>query len=147
VQVNYAGETPKAFEDPEKGKALALGMYGGGVDIIMHASGKTGLGVFQAAKETKKLVIGVDSDQWGEAPGLVLTSQIKQVDLAVFETIKAVKDGSFESGLKVLGLAEGGVGFVYDERNKPLIPEEAYQKVMALREEIIAGKIVPPTTR
>lgn len=147
VVVNYAGETPKAFEDPETGKNRALEQYKSGVDIIYHASGKTGLGVFQAAKELHKFAIGVDSDQYHEAPGHILTSMIKRVDVAVFETIKAAKEGRFTSGMQVFGLKEEGVGFVYDDNNRNLIPEDVYKKVMALRDDIIAGRIQVPTTR
>ena len=147
VIANYAGETPKAFQDPETGKNRALEQYKSGVDIIFHASGKTGLGVFQAAKEEKKLAIGVDADQQHEAPGFVLTSMVKGVEPAVYDSIKAAKEGQFKAGKRVLGLAENGVGIVYDEHNQALIPEEAYKKVMALRDEIVAGKIDVPTTR
>ena len=147
VVVNYAGETPKAFEDPETGKNRAIEQYKSGVDIIFHASGKTGLGVFQAAKETSKLAIGVDSDQWHEAPNHVLTSMVKSVDVAVFDVIKAVKENKFTSGKKVFGLAENGVGIIYDDNNKSLIPADVHAKVMALRDEIIAGKIQVPATR
>ncbi|MCC7384796.1 MAG: BMP family ABC transporter substrate-binding protein [Deltaproteobacteria bacterium] len=147
VMVNYAGETPKAFEDPETGKTLALGMYKSGADIIYHASGKTGLGVFQAAKETSHFAIGVDSDQWSEAPGHVLTSMIKRVDVAVYETIKSVKSGAFRSGLSTFSLADGAIDFVYDDRNKALIPAEVIERVNALKADIIAGKITVPGTR
>jgi basic membrane protein A and related proteins len=147
VVVNYAGETPKAFEDPETGKNRAVEQYKSGVDIIFHASGKTGLGVFQAAKEMNKLAIGVDSDQWHEAPNFVLTSMVKGVDVAVFDVIKSVKDGTFTSGKKVFGLAEKGVGIVYDENNKSLIPDDVRAKVAALEQDIIGGKIQVPSTR
>mgnify|MGYP000281519300 CR=1 FL=1 len=147
VIVNYAGETPKAFQDPETGKNRAVEQYKSGVDIIYHGSGKTGLGVFQAAKELDKLAIGCDSDQAAEAPGHVLTSMIKSVDVAVFDTISAVKDGKFQSGMKVFGLAEQGVSIVYDDNNKALIGEELHAKLMALSADIVAGKIVVPTTR
>jgi basic membrane protein A and related proteins len=147
VVVNYAGETPKAFEDPETGKNRAIEQYKSGVDIIFHASGKTGLGVFQAAKELDKLAIGVDADQYQEAPGHVLTSSTKGVDVVVVETIRAVRDGAFKPGKQIFGLKEGGVGFVYDEHNKSLIPDETYKKVLAIRDEIIAGKIEVPSTR
>jgi basic membrane protein A len=146
VQVlsGYAGETPEAFKDAAKGKSLALGMYEQGADIIFHASGQTGRGVFEAAKEKNKFAIGVDSDQHAEAPGNVLTSMTKGVDVAVFDTIKAAKEGTFASGLKVFGLKEEGVGFVYDDNNKKLIPEEIYKKAMDLRQQIIDGKIKVP---
>lgn len=147
VVVNYAGETPKAFEDPETGKNRATEQYKSGVDIIFHASGKTGLGVFQAAKEQQKLAVGVDADQWAEAPGFVLTSMVKGVEGAVYDVIKAAKEGQFKPGKKVLGLAENGVGLVYDEHNKPLIPAEVFAKVLALKDEIAQGKIQVPSTR
>lgn len=147
VMVNYAGETPKAFQDPETGKNRAVEQYKSGVDIIYHGSGKTGLGVFQAAKELDKLAIGCDADQWAEAPGHVLSSMVKGVDVAVFDTISAVKDGKFESGLKVFGLAESGVSMVYDDNNKALVGEDVYQKITALSSEIVAGKIVVPAVR
>lgn len=147
VVVNYAGETPKAFEDPETGKNRAIEQYKSGVDIIFHASGKTGLGVFQAAKELDKLVIGCDSDQWHEAPGHVLTSMVKSVDVAVFDVIRSVKEGTFTSGMKVFGVLEQGVGIVYDDNNRAMIPAEVHAKVMALRDDIVAGKLQVPSTR
>ena len=147
VVVNYAGETPKAFQDPETGKNRAIEQYKSGVDIIFHASGKTGLGVFQAAKELDKLAIGCDSDQYQEAPGHVLTSMVKGVDVAVFDVIESVKEGRFSTGKRVFGLAENGVGIVYDDNNKAMIPGEVYAKVTALRDEIVAGKIQVPSAR
>jgi basic membrane protein A len=147
VVVNYAGETPKAFQDPETGKNRAIEQYKSGVDIIFHASGKTGLGVFQAAKELDKLAIGCDADQHAEAPGHVLTSMVKGVDVTVFETIRAVKDGSFRSGKQVYGLKEGGVGIIYDDNNKAIIPDDVHTRLESIREEIIQGKIQVPTTR
>src|SRR5262245_41530279 len=76
VLVGYAGVTPEAFRNPGKGKELALSQYGQGADIIYHASGSTGLGVFEAARQTGHLAIGVDADQYAEAPGHVLTSMV-----------------------------------------------------------------------
>ncbi|HTO90672.1 MAG TPA: BMP family ABC transporter substrate-binding protein, partial [Candidatus Sulfotelmatobacter sp.] len=87
VIVKYAGTTGTAFKDPTKGKELALAEYHQGADIIYHASGSTGLGVFEAGRELKKLAIGVDSDQYDSAPGVVLTSMVKHVENAVFDCI------------------------------------------------------------
>ncbi|MEW5849053.1 MAG: BMP family ABC transporter substrate-binding protein [Myxococcota bacterium] len=145
VLVTFAGVTGEAFANPGKGKELALSLYDKGVDIIFHASGSTGLGVFEAARARKKLAIGVDSDQWAEAPGVVLTSMVKKVEVAVFDAIKAVKDGTFQGGVRELDLRSGGVDYVYDENNKALIPDDVRQKVEALRAEIIAGRIVVPS--
>jgi basic membrane protein A len=145
VDVKYAGTTASAFKDPTKGKELALAEYNAGDDIIYHASGSTGLGVFEAAREKDKYAIGVDSDQYDEAPGNILTSMVKRVDVAVFNTIKDIQDGRWSSGVHVFGLAQDGVGWVYDDRNKALIPDEAKVVVDSLKKEIIAGRIKVPS--
>ena len=141
----YAGSEPKAFADPTKGTELAMTQYGSGVDIIYHASGKTGAGVFSAAREFGKLAIGVDSDQYHEAPCCVLTSMVKRVDLAVVEVARQLVAGEFVGGVRELGLAEGGVTFVYDDNNARLLSAEVVARVRALAEEITAGKIVVPS--
>jgi basic membrane protein A and related proteins len=141
----YAGVTPDAFRNPGKGKEMAFSQYQQGADIIYHASGATGGGVFEAARATGKLAIGVDADQYGEAPGYVLTSMIKRIDVAVFDAAKRVKDGTFKGGIYDYGLAQDGVGYVYDERNKGLIPDSVVARIEALKKEVVAGKIVVPT--
>ena len=145
VLVKYAGTTGSAFKDPTKGKELALAEYHHKADIIFHASGSTGLGVFEAARELKKLAIGVDSDQNDEAPGFVLTSMIKRVDNAVFDTIHEVSTGGWTGGVRVFGLKEDGVGWVYDDRNRALIPDPVKATVDSLRAEIVAGRIAVPS--
>ena len=145
VIVKYAGNTGAAFKDPTKGKELALAEYQAGADIIFHASGSTGLGVFEAARELKKLAIGVDSDQYDEAPGVVLTSMVKRVDTAVFDTVKDLKDGKWQGGVREFGLADQGVTWVYDDRNKAQIPGAVKARVDSLQAEIIAGRIHVPT--
>src|SRR5688572_27526105 len=147
VQTHYAGVTPDAFANPGKGKELALSQYQSGVDIIFHASGSTGLGVFEAARQTDKLAIGVDADQYDEAPGFILTSMIKGVDNVVFDAIKRVRDRTFKGGVYSFGLKEGGVGYVYDDRNRNLIPDSVHTRVEALKQAIIDGRIKVPTTR
>lgn len=147
VIAQYAGVTPEAFRNPGKGQELALSQYQSGVDVIFHASGSTGLGVFEAARRRGKLAIGVDADQYAEAPGHILTSMVKGVDEAVFDAIRQTKDGSFRGGIIQLGLAEKGVSYVYDAHNRALIPDSVHARVEALRQEIIAGRITVPTTR
>lgn len=147
VTAQYAGVTPEAFRNPGRGKELALSQYNQGVDVIFHASGSTGLGVFEAARATGKLAIGVDADQYSEAPGYVLTSMVKGVDNAVFDAIRGVSDGSFHGGIYWLGLKEGGVRYVYDENNRALIPPAVQQRVEQLKAEIIAGRIQVPSER
>jgi basic membrane protein A and related proteins len=145
--VQYAGVTPEAFRNPGRGQELALSQYQQGVDIIFHASGSTGLGVFEAARRQNKLAIGVDADQFVEAPGYILTSMVKGVDAAVYETVRRVQAGTFAGGVYWFGLAEDGVGYVYDDNNRALIPDSVRARVEALKQEIIAGRIAVPSTR
>lgn len=153
VFVNYAGSDPTAFKNPAKGKEHALAQNSRGADIIYHASGSTGLGVFEAAKEKNFLAIGVDADQYHEMPGFILTSMVKGVDVSVFDTIKRTVDGNFQGGLQIFGLKEGGVDYIYNEHNqeqsgqdeKLFIPEEVRAQVEALRQQIIEGKILVPS--
>jgi basic membrane protein A len=146
VLIGYAGVTGEAFKNPGKGKELALGQYSQGADIIYHASGVTGLGVFEAARETKKLAIGVDSDQYDEAPGYILTSMIKIVDEAVFNCIKEVKEGTFSGGrAETFGLKSKGVDYIYNDKNKNLISDTVHKKVEEIRKKIIDGEIKVPT--
>ncbi|HUO51640.1 MAG TPA: BMP family ABC transporter substrate-binding protein, partial [Gemmatimonadaceae bacterium] len=147
VVVQYAGVTPDAFRNPGKGKELALNQYQQGVNVIYHASGSTGLGVFEAARQTGKYAIGVDADQYDEAPGHVLTSMVKGVDAVVFDQIGRVRAGTFAGGIYEYGLAEHGVGYVYDAHNRALIPDSVHAKLEALEALIIAGKIQVPSTR
>jgi len=147
VIAQYAGVTPDAFRNPGKGKELALNQYQQGVNVIYHASGSTGLGVFEAARQTGKFAIGVDADQYSEAPGRVITSMVKGIDVAVFDMIKRVKEGTFKGGIYTFGLAQNGVGYVYDEHNKALIPDTVRTRLESLKADIIAGRIVVPSTR
>jgi basic membrane protein A len=144
VMSAYAGSEPKAFADPPLGQELAAAQYGGGADVIFHAAGKTGDGVFAAARQRKARAIGVDSDQFDAAPCCVVTSMVKRVDVAVVDVIKDIIAHQFQGGLKELGLADDGVTFVADERNQLLLPVDVVQRVKKLREDIIAGKIVVP---
>ena len=147
VTAQYAGVTPEAFRNPGRGKELALSQYNQGVDVIFHASGSTGLGVFEAARATGRLAIGVDADQYAEAPGYVLTSMVKGVDEAVYDAIRWVRDRRFRGGVYWFGLKENGVRYVYDENNRALIPDAVRARVEALRDSVIAGHIQVPSTR
>ncbi|HLV26826.1 MAG TPA: BMP family ABC transporter substrate-binding protein [Gemmatimonadales bacterium] len=147
VVSQYAGVTPEAFSNPGRGKELALSQYQSGVQVIFHAAGSTGLGVFEAARQMGRLAIGVDSDQYAEAPGYVLTSMVKGVDAAVYDAIERVANERFTGGNFEFGLAEGGVDYVYDENNRSMIPRVARQRVEALRDSIISGAIQVPRSR
>ena len=144
VYAAYAGSDPSAFADPTKGKELALAQYDRGADIIFHASGKTGVGVFNAARAQGKLAIGVDVDQFLEAPCCVLSSMLKGVDVAVRGSIGEVVEGRFQGGVRELGLAEGGIGYVHDDRNRRWIPEAVRDRLEKLKNDIITGALKVP---
>ena len=142
----YAGTDPGAFADPALGKELAMAQYGRGADIIYHASGKTGTGVFNAARETGNWAIGVDSDQFHEAPCCVLTSMVKKVDVVVFRAIRELVGGELEGGVREFGLAQDGVGFVYDENNEDRLDPDTVARVRAIADRIMAGDIEVPSS-
>ena len=144
---DYVGVTPQAFNDPAKAKELALAQYNRGVDIILAAAGASGLGVLEAAKAEEKLIIWVDANGNHLAPGLVLTSVIKGVEMSVYETIKSVQEGNFAGGLKDYGLKKGGVEYIVDDVNRELLSDEILKQVEAFRAKIIAGDIVVPHER
>ncbi|MFO0574254.1 MAG: BMP family ABC transporter substrate-binding protein [Polyangia bacterium] len=141
VLTGYASHSPEGFKNPARGKELALAQYAAGAFVVYQAAGSTGLGVFEAAREQDRRAIGVDSDQWDEAPGYLLTSMTKQVDVSVFEIIRAVQEDRFTPGVRVFGLREGGVDYAYDEPRRHMISPAVREQVEALRREIIAGRI------
>jgi basic membrane protein A len=138
---NMTGTTPAAWNDPTRGGELARSQFDRGADVIYAAAGATGLGVLQAAKDKGRLAIGVDSNQNYIQPGSVLTSMVKRVDLAVFEAFKTAKDGTWKSGVRNLGVAEGGVGYSLDQHNRGLITPEMERRLGQARADIVAGKI------
>jgi basic membrane protein A len=138
---SYVSVSSDGFKNPGKGKEIALSEYNSGADIIYHASGLSGVGLFEAAREMKKFAIGVDLDQYNEAPGVILTSMIKLVDEVIFQTIKDYSENIFIGGVKTLGLKEKGVDYIYDNNNKNLIPEDVRKKVEDIKSKIISGDI------
>ncbi len=146
VQVEYIGDSTKAFDDPIQGEALSNKMYDNGACIIYHAAGNSGNGLFKAAAAQQKLAIGVDSDQYkavtaDQAP-FILTSMIKRVDTATYNTIKAAADGTFKGGGQVFDLASDGIS--YSTSNAELMTQDIIDKVNQYKQKIIDGDIVPP---
>jgi basic membrane protein A len=148
IQVKYLSQPPdfSGFGDPAKGKTTALGMYNNGADVVYHAAGGSGAGLFDAAKQVNHLAIGVDSDQYQTAPpderSLILTSALKGVDTAVFDFIKADTSGGFKAGITRYSLKDNGVGY---STTNPII--KPYEKTInKYKAEIISGKITVPTT-
>lgn len=128
-----------AFDDPNKGKELALTQYAEGVDIIYAAAGKSGEGVLQASKEQGKFSIGVDSDQDYMQPGSVITSMLKRVDLAVLEAVKELRSGELAGGTKVFGLKEGMVGSTFLYADDTVFLQEGPDDMVAL----IKSDVIP----
>jgi basic membrane protein A len=137
VVANMTGTTGAAWSDPGRGGELAKAQFAKGADVVFAAAGGTGIGVYQAAKDSGKLAIGVDSNQNHLQPGTMLTSMLKRVDVAVFN----VAMGSTQPGITLLGLKEGGVDVALDEHNARLVTADMKKKVDAARADIIAGKI------
>ena len=141
VLVEYIGTDVTAFNDPTKGKTLSVKMYGEGADVIYHAAGGSGSGLFQAAVDAKKFAIGVDSDQYLTASPdqqpYILTSMLKRVDVATYNAIK-----KFQAGPQVFGLAEEGLA--YSTANSALSPDMV-TAMEAAKAKIIDGSITVPT--
>ena len=133
---NMTGTTGAAWNDPARGGELAKAQFAKGADVVFAAAGGTGTGVYQAAKDSGKLAIGVDSNQNHLQPGTMLTSMLKRVDVAVFNVSK-----TFKPGITVLGLKEGGVDYAMDEHNAKLVSADMKKKVEAAKADIISGKI------
>ena len=138
---NMTGTTPSAWNDPTKGGELARSQFDRGADVVYAAAGGTGIGVYQAAKDAGKLAVGVDSNQNYLHPGTMLTSMIKRVDVAVYESFTAAQDGTWQGGIQILGLAEDGVGWALDEHNRSLVSAEVEAAIEQARKDIIAGNI------
>ena len=147
VEVQYLGAAGDnaAWGSPDKAKEIALGWYAEGVEVIYTAAGGSGAGTIDAAVEADKWAIGVDSDQWltatPEQQAHILTSMLKRVDVAVFQTAKAVQDGDLSGGFKVFDLSVDGVG--YSTSGGYL--DDFVDELDALKAEIVAGTIVVPT--
>jgi basic membrane protein A len=156
---DYAGTTPTAFVDPVKGKELALAQIDKGAHVIYHASGLTGAGVFEAGKERKRYIIGVDSNQnhlghiKGTGQNFGLTSMLKQVDVAIYLTIRELLEGKFKAGVRTFGLGDTvklgdtvyhGVYYAMDDYNKDLITPAMINRVTEAEKRIIAGEIKVP---
>lgn len=145
VQTSYIGVTGDAFNNPPKAKELALLQYSQGADVIFHAAGASGKGLFDAAEDKKLFAIGCDSNQNRMKPGRILTSLVKSVDVAVFDAIKSAKEGTLQGGNTVShGLGTGGIDMAIDENNKSLITPEMLKKAEEIKAGVKSGKIKVP---
>jgi basic membrane protein A len=137
----YTGSDPSAWNDPVKGGEITKSQISQGADVVYHAAGGTGVGVLQAAAEANKLGIGVDSNQNGLQPGKVLTSMLKRVDVAVYNSFMDAKNDKFAADIQNLGLKEEGVGVALDDNNKALVTPEMTAAVDKAKADIIAGTV------
>lgn len=147
VLVNYVGTGGDSWNNPTKGKELALSQISQNADVIYHAAGASGLGLFDAVEErSKKLgkdiyAIGVDSNQNWVKPGLVLSSMLKRVDVAVFDTIRNAKTGAWMGGTKRYGLENLGIDLAIDEFNQKLFDPKLQAEIDSLRKKIQKSEI------
>lgn len=148
VQVKYLSNPPTCagFNDPAAGTETANGMYDAGADVIFAAAGGSGTGVFQSAKAKSTLAIGVDSDQYQTAaPDLqpvIMTSMLKKVDVAVYEFLKSVADGSPLTGLQTFDLKRDGVGYATSGGQV----DDIKAQLDEYKQKIVSGEITVPTT-
>ena len=150
---NYVGVTDAAWNNPGKGKELSKAQIERGADVVFQAAGNSGLGVFDAAEEVTKyrrqngidppnvFAIGVDSNQNWVKPGFILTSMIKRVDVAVFNTVKDLLESRFTGGIHEFGMDNDGIGYALDDYNREMIPQSVLDEVDQARKDIIAGRI------
>ena len=131
------------FVDQQKGKEVGIKHIAAGCDILFQVAGGSGIGYINAAKDAKVYAIGVDADQAAVAPGTVITSALKKVDVAVFQTIRAVRLGTFKAGDNIFNAANDGVGFGALDK---VVPADAKKAADAALADIKSGKITPKDT-
>ncbi|GJJ00551.1 BMP family ABC transporter substrate-binding protein [Duganella rhizosphaerae] len=141
VSNNMVGTTSDSWNNPAKGGELARSQFDRGVDVVFAVAGGSGLGTLQTAKEKGKLAIGVDSNQNSLYPGTILTSMVKRVDNAVYESFMQMKNGTWKAGVTAKGLKEDGVDWALDANNRKLITPEIEKRVIGARKDIIDGKV------
>lgn len=143
VDIQYvAGDNP--FGDTTTAKEIALSQFNKGSDIIYHAAGGSGLGVFTAAKEANFLAIGCNSNQNVIDPDHIVSSMLKRVDTASFEIVKAASEGTLKLGEEViLGLEQGGIGYTLEGSNIK-VSEDIVAKLTELEQKVISGEIEVP---
>jgi basic membrane protein A len=137
---NMVGTTAAAWNDPAKGGELARSQFDRGVDVVYAVAGGSGMGTLQMAKEKGKLAIGVDSNQNHLYPGTMLTSMVKRVDNAVYDSFTQIKNGTWKGGVTAKGIKEGGVDWALDANNRKLVTPEIETRGRGARKHKIDGK-------
>jgi basic membrane protein A and related proteins len=142
MQKDVVGTDPSAWNDPARAKALARKQFNEGVNVIFAAAGGSSIGVLEAAEEMGQYAIGVDSNQNSLFPKTVVTSMVKRVDKAVYETLAAAYDGKWKAGIKYLGLKEGALDYAVDVSNKDVLSLKIIEKVEEARDKILRGDLM-----
>ncbi|MEW6236463.1 MAG: BMP family ABC transporter substrate-binding protein [Candidatus Omnitrophota bacterium] len=137
-----------SFNDPVKGKSLALSLMNQGADVLFQLAGNSGLGVIDAVKEApgRRFAIGVDIDQDDLAPGKILTSVLKRMDRGVAEQVIAVYEKKFYGGIVDVGLKENYTGLSEMVYTRSFVPPEALELAKRARELIVSGEMAVPRT-
>jgi basic membrane protein A and related proteins len=138
---DIVGSTPEAWNNPERAKSLARKQYNDGVSVIFAAAGGSSIGVLEAADEMGHYAIGVDTNQNSLFPGAVVTSMVKRVDKAVYETLISTYSGRWKPGIKYLGLREGALDYSVDLYNKDLVTLDIINKVEEAKDKIVRGTL------
>lgn len=139
VLTDYAG----SFNDPTTARTIANTFYEKGADVIFHAAGASGMGLFQAAEEKDFVSIGVNLNQNSIAPDYIMASMLKKLDTCAYHAIASIVDGSYTGENQLLGLRDGGVDFTVEDSNIK-VPDSVLSKLEEIRESIVSGKIKVP---
>lgn len=147
--VNILNAVAGAFNDPAKGKEIALAQINQGADVIFPIAGGTGIGSLQAVKDSGKLAVGVDSDQAtifaASDPAqadVIFTSVLKKVGNSLHQALKATIDGTAPYGTRqLLGIKDDAVGIAKNQWYEKLVPADVRAEVDAIENKIISGEI------
>jgi len=133
------GTTREAWNNPERGAELAHAEFEQGADVVFAAAGGSSIGVLRAAHDSGKYAIGIDTNQNMLYPGTVLTSLVKRVDIAVFNTLKASRDNQWQPGTRYLSAADGYLDYAVDSNNRALISKEMIDRIETVKDQILRG--------
>lgn len=141
---NFVGVTVDSWNNPPKAKELALAQFANGVDVIYVAAGASAAGAFDAAAEKSVFAIGTDSNQNGQKPGRILTSILKRIDVAIYQTIDDALNGRFSGGKREFGVANGGIDYAMDRFNDSLLDADMRKKLDEIKSGIATAAIKVP---
>lgn len=140
-EYDYVG----GFADTTTAKAMATTMYNNGCDVVFHAAGGSGIGMFNAAEELGFIAVGVNTNQNGLFPDNIIASMLKRVDNAAYHAIESVLTGEFQGGTVTLTLSDDGVGYTNEDSNI-VLPDEIVSQLDEIAKQIVSGEIEVPET-